>query len=120
MNLNEQKIPDLSGKNLAYNLSTNLITKKVSFSFFNRETDKILEKNYLEIKSKYENKEFSLYDLDFDDNLNHFVNHLLFDLTKQLSLSEIESDVFISNSFKIISECLQHGNFQIYYNEFIA
>jgi hypothetical protein len=119
MNLNEQKIPDLSGKNLAYNLSTNLITKKVSFSFFNRETDKILEKNYLEIKSKYENKEFSLYDLDFDDNLNHFVNHLLFDLTKQLSLSEIESDVFISNSFKIISECLQHGNFQIYYNEFI-
>jgi hypothetical protein len=119
MNLNKLKIPDLSGQNLSFSLSTNLITKSVSYSFYNRGTNKFLEKNYLEFKSKYENNEFSISDLVFDENLNHFVNHLLFDLVKQLSINEIESDVFILKSFKIISECSKQENFQIYFNEFI-
>ena len=119
MNLNKLKIPDLSGQNLSFSLSTNLITKNVSYSFYNRGTDRILESNYLEFKSKYENNEFSISDLVFDENLNHFVNHLMFDLVKQLSINEIESDVFILKSFKIIYECLKHENFQIYYNEFV-
>ena len=119
MNINKLNIPDLSGGNLTFNIATNLITNEVSYFFYDFGTDKILEKNYLELKSKYEKNEFLLSELIFEENLKHFVNHLLYDLAKQLSIKKIEPNIFISKSFKIINECIEQENYQIYYHLFI-
>lgn len=119
MKRNDINIPDLSGSNLIFNISTNLITNEVSFYFHDFGIDKVLEKNYLALKSKYEKNEFLLSEIIFEENLKHFVNHLLYDLAKQLSLNKIDSNIFISKSFKIIIECIEQENFQIYYKLFI-
>jgi hypothetical protein len=119
MKINKLNIPDLSGGNLTFNITTNLITNEVSYYFHDWGTDKILEKNYLELKSTYEKNEFLLSELIFEENLKHFVNHLLYDLAKQLSTKTIEPNIFISKSFKIINECIEQENYQIYYHLFI-
>ncbi len=119
MKINELLVPDLSGINLTYNISTNLNTNEVSYYFNSYGTNKKLEKIYLELKSKYENNEFRLSDLTFNENLKQFVNHLLYDLVKQLSINNIEIETFILKSFSIISECIEQDNFQIYHHQFI-
>jgi hypothetical protein len=119
MKINELIVPDLSGIQQTFNISTNLNTNEVSFYFYSSGTNKKLEKIILDLKSKYENNEFRLSNLTFNENLKQFVNYLLYDLVKQLSINNIDSERFILKSFDIISECIDQEKFQIHHHQFI-
>jgi hypothetical protein len=101
---NKLTMPDVSGKNLTFNINVDLFDKSFKFYFNDWGAVKELELNYLNIKKQFDEGHVSLESFVSDINLNLFVVHYLYDLTKLLQKNKIDSEKFITKSFEILKE----------------
>ena len=95
---------DVSGKNLTFNIDVDLFNKSFKFYCNDWGAVKELELNYLDIKKQFDEGSVSIESFVSDTNLNLFVVHYLYDLTKLLQKNKIDSEKFIIKTFEILKE----------------
>lgn len=101
-------MPEVGGKNLTFNINVDLFNNTFDFYFHDWGAVKEHELNYIEIKKQFEKGYVKIESFVSDTNLNLFVTHYLYDLTKSLHQKKIDTNTFISKTFETLKNYSIH------------
>lgn len=111
-------MPEVSGKNLTFNINVDFFNNTFNFIFHDWGAVKEHELNYIGVKKQFDEGFVSINSFVSDTNLNLFITHYLYDLTKSLHQNKIDTNTFISKTFETLKEYSTHTKNNPYYEPY--